>query len=129
MQLRDPLEVIGFSDNDYETANELNKKQINKGPSEFALNDLPHPFLKRVAEIVHDRDNLGDHEIELIKTTLATFAYLQWPGDMQKFMYADKAVQMRVQDAVTYLCTPIPKGSPIAPSHLRQGVIPTAPRA
>lgn len=91
--------------------------------------DLPHPFLRRITELVWDTDNVTQEQLDHVKLTLTTFAHLVWPGDIQRFNTDPVSYNERLMRAVDYLCTPITKGSPITPPVLRQGVIPTAPRS
>lgn len=95
--------------------------------SEVALTDLPHPFLKRIAQNVYNVTEPDEEQLETTKMTLVWLAHLEWPGDFQvRFSQATDIEQAK--RALFYICEPIKAGSPITPSELRQGVINTAPR-
>lgn len=106
---------------------------VNKATRyEYAQTDIPHPFIERIVRIVFslsDNEELTQEQIDTVKTTLTTFAHLVWPGDAQRHLFTGKPVAFMVADAIDYLCADIPKGSPITPKTLRQGVIPEVPRS
>ena len=104
-------------------------EKIDLRKHENAPVDLPHPFLRRITELVWDTEEVTQEQLDHVKLSLTTFAHLVWPGDVISKLYTTSNMQLSMQNAINYICTSIPKGSPITPPALRQGVIPTTPRA
>lgn len=119
------VEFLDFKDETFQEP-EITTSIADLQKLEVANKDLPHPFLRRIAELTYDTDHLSDTMLDTVRLVLTTLGHLNWPGDVLREANKGVTPQMSTMNVVDYICKPIPVGSPVAPPVFREGVIPTA---